>query len=153
MANEKSARSTKAASKQDAFAAPVLLSGGNPQIAKGYGDGPVQAYIAAMPGWKSAVGRRLDALIERTVPGVQKAVKWNSPFYGMEDQGWFLSLHCFTKYIKVTFFRGAMLDPLPPGTSKMKDVRHFGISEDAEFDEARFADWVKQASRFPGERM
>jgi hypothetical protein len=153
MANEKSARSTKAASKQDAFAAPVLLSGGNPQIAKGYGDGPVQAYIAAMPGWKSAVGRRLDALIERTVPGVQKAVKWNSPFYGMEGQGWFLSLHCFTKYIKVTFFRGAMLDPLPPGISKMKDVRHFDISEDAEFDEARFADWVKQASRLPGERM
>jgi hypothetical protein len=153
MANEKSARSTKAASKQDAFAAPVLLSGGNPQIAKGYGDGPVQAYIAAMPGWKSAVGLRLDALIERTVPGVQKAVKWNSPFYGMEGQGWFLSLHCFTKYIKVTFFRGAMLDPLPPGISKMKDVRHFDISEDAEFDEARFADWVKQASRLPGERM
>jgi hypothetical protein len=153
MANEKSARSTKAASKHDAPAVPVLLSGGNPQIAKGYGDGPVQAYIAAMPGWKSAVGRRLDALIERAVPGVQKAVKWNSPFYGMEDQGWFLSLHCFTKYIKVTFFRGAMLDPLPPGTSKMKDVRHFDISEDAEFDEARFADWVKQASRLPGERM
>ena len=153
MANEKTARSTKAASKQDGPAVPVLLSGGNPQIAKGYGDGPVQAYIAAMPGWKSAVGRRLDALIERTVPGVQKAVKWNSPFYGMEDQGWFLSLHCFTKYIKVTFFRGAMLDPLPPGISKMKDVRHFDISEDAEFDEARFADWVKQASRLPCERM
>ena len=132
---------------------PALLAGGNPQIAKADGDSPVQAYIAAMPGWKSAVGRRLDALIERAVPGVQKAVKWNSPFYGMEDQGWFLSLHCFTKYIKVTFFRGAMLDPLPPGTSKMKDVRHFDISEDAEFDEARFTDWVKQASRLPGERM
>jgi hypothetical protein len=153
MANEKSARSGKAIPGQDRPAAPVLLSGGNPQIAKGYGDGPVQAYIAVMPGWKSAVGRRLDTLIEGAAPGVQKAVKWNSPFYGMEGEGWFLSFHCFTKYIKVTFFRGAMLDPLPPGASKMKDVRHFDVREDAEFDEARFVGWVRQASKLPGERM
>jgi len=153
MANEKSAGSAKAVPERDEAAAPVLLSGGNPQIPKGYGNAPVQAYIAAMPGWKSAVGRRLDALIERAVPGVQKAVKWNSPFYGMEGEGWFLSFHCFTKYIKVTFFRGAMLDPLPPGTSRMKDVRHFDIREDAAFDEDRFAGWVRQASKLPGERM
>ena len=130
----------------------VLLSGGNPQIAKGYGDAPVQAYIAAMPGWKSDVGRRLDALIVRTVPGVRKAVKWNSPFYGVEDQGWFLSYHCFTKYVKVAFFRGASLRPLPPGESKHKDVRYLDIHED-QLDEAQFAAWVKQASRLPGERM
>jgi hypothetical protein len=151
MANEKSARSTKAAPERGA--APVLLSGGNPQIPKGYGNAPVRAYIAAMPGWKSAVGRRLDTLIEHAAPGVQKAVKWNSPLYGMEGEGWFLGFHCFTKYIKVTFFRGAMLDPLPPGTSRMKDVRHFDISEEAAFDEDRFVSWVKQASKLPGERM
>ena len=87
---------------------PKLLSGGNPQIAKADGDAPVQAYIAAMPGWKRDVGRRLDALITRTVPGVRKAVKWNSPFYGMEGQGWFLNFHCFTRYVKVAFFRGAV---------------------------------------------
>jgi hypothetical protein len=131
----------------------VLLSGGNPQIAKGYGDAPVQAYIAAMPGWKSEVGRRLDALIERTVPGVQKAVKWNSPFYGVEDQGWFLSIHCFTKYVKVAFFHGASLRPVPPGVSKHKDVRYLDIREDDVFDEAQLADWVKQASELPGEQM
>ncbi|TKT76938.1 DUF1801 domain-containing protein [Aquamicrobium sp. LC103] len=132
----------------------VLLSGGNPQIAKGYGDGPVQAYIAAMPGWKSDIGRRLDALIVRTVPGVRKAVKWNSPFYGVEDesQGWFLSLHCFTKYVKVIFLRGASLAPLPPGPSKHPAVRYLDIHE-GEFDEARFVDWIKQASRLPGERL
>ncbi|TSD90561.1 DUF1801 domain-containing protein [Mycobacterium sp. KBS0706] len=136
-------------------ATPVLLSGGNPQIAKGYGDEPVQAYIAAMPGWKSEVGRRLDALIERTVPGVRKAVKWNSPLYGAgaENQTWFLSLHCFTKYIKVAFFRGASLQPLPPGTSKHKDVRYFDIREDEPLDEAQLAAWVKQASELPGEKM
>src|SRR5690606_23329722 len=105
-------------------AGPVLLSGGNPQIAKGYGDAPVQAYIAAMPGWKRDVGRRLDALIGRTVPGVQKAVKWNSPMYGVEGQGYFLGLHVFTNYVKVTFFRGAALDPVPPGPSKHKEVRY-----------------------------
>jgi hypothetical protein len=132
-----------------------LLSGGNPQIAKGYGDVPVQAYIAAMPGWKSDIGRRLDALIERTVPGVRKAVKWNSPFYGAGDegQGWFLSIHCFTKYVKVAFLRGAALRAMPPGASKHKDVRYLDIREDDAFDEAQLADWVKQASKLPGERM
>jgi hypothetical protein len=130
-----------------------LLSGGNPQIAKGYGDAPVQAYIAAMPGWKSDMGCRLDALIERTIPGVSKAVKWNSPFYGVEKGRWFLGLHCMTKYIKVAFFDGASLDPLPPGTSKQKNVRYLDIYEDDELDEAQFADWVKQASQLPGERL
>jgi hypothetical protein len=134
-------------------AKPVLLSGGNPQIAKGYGDAPVWAYIAAMPGWKSEVGRRLDALITRTVPGVRKAVKWNSPFYGVEDGRWFLSFHCFAKYIKVAFFRGASLRPLPPGKSKQKDVRYLDVREDDQFDEAKIADWVKQASELPGEKM
>lgn len=132
---------------------PILLSGGNPQIAKGYGDGPVQAYIAAMPGWKSDVGRRLDALIVRTVPGVHKAVKWNSPFYGVEGQGWFLSLHCFTKYIKVAFFRGTSLNPVPPGESKQKEVRYFHIHENDPLDEAQFAAWVEQASQLPGEKL
>ncbi|MDP3748127.1 MAG: DUF1801 domain-containing protein [Phenylobacterium sp.] len=135
------------------MAEPTLLSGGNPQIAKGHGDAPVQAYIAAMPGWKSEVGRRLDALIERTVPGVHKAVKWNSPFYGVEGDGWFLSLHCFTKYIKVAFFRGAALHPIPPVESKSQDTRYFHIHEHNQFDEAQLADWVKQASQLPGERM
>lgn len=129
-----------------------LLSGGNPQIAKGYGDAPVQAYIAAMPGWKSAVGGRIDRLIEGVVPGVRKAVKWNSPFYGMEDDIWFLSLHCFTKYIKVTFLNGASLQPLPPGTSKHPKVRYLDIREDA-FDETQFVEWVRQASVLPGEKM
>lgn len=131
----------------------ALLSGGNPQVAKGTGDAPVQAYIAAaMPGWKSDVGRRLDALIVRTVPRVHKAVKWNTPFYGIEDQGWFVAFHCFTKYIKVTFFRGTSLRPIPPGASKHPEVRYLDIYED-ELDEAQFAAWVKQASRLPGERM
>jgi hypothetical protein len=131
----------------------VLLSGGNPQIAKGYGDAPVQAYIAAMPGWKSAMGRRLDALIERTIPGVSKAVKWNSPFYGVETGRWFLGLHCMTKYIKVAFFNGASLDPRPPGPSKQKNVRYLDIYENDAFDEAQFTDWVKQASQLPGEKL
>ena len=130
-----------------------LLSGGNPQIAKGYGEAPVQAYIAAMPGWKSDVGRRLDALIARTVPGVRKAVKWNSPLYGVEDQAWFIGIHCFTKYVKVAFFRGASLQPVPPGESKQKDVRYLDIHEDDQLDEAQFAAWVKQASQLPGEKM
>lgn len=134
-------------------AKPKLLSGGNPQIAKAEGDAPVQAYIAAMPGWKSDVGRRLDALIERAVPNVRKAVKWNSPFYGVEGKGWFLSYHCFTKYVKVTFFRGTSLRPVPPGASKHKEVRYLDIHEDDAFDEAQLAAWVKQASRLPGERM
>jgi hypothetical protein len=137
----------KAAAKK-----PTLLSGGNPQIAKDYGDAPVKAYIAAMPGWKRDVGRRLDVLIARTVPGVHKAVKWNSPFYGVEDGVWFLSFHCFTKYVKVTFFRGTSLDPVPPGTSKHKSVRYLDVYE-GELDEAQFTDWVKQASKLPGERM
>ncbi|WP_243371394.1 DUF1801 domain-containing protein [Microvirga solisilvae] len=132
---------------------PVLLSGGNPQIAKGYGDEPVQAYIAAMPGWKSELGRRLDAIIARAVPGVSKAVKWNSPFYGVEEGNWFLSFHCFTKYVKVAFFRGASLKPVPPGQSKQKDVRYLDIRENDAFNEKQFEDWVKQASRLPGERM
>ncbi|MGK6320624.1 DUF1801 domain-containing protein [Sphingomonas sp. DT-204] len=133
-------------------AEPKLLSGGNPQIAKGYGDAPVQAYVAAMPGWKREIGRRIDAVIERTVPGVRKAVKWNSPFYGADEEGWFLSFHCFTRYVKVTFFQGASLHPVPPGKSKYEAVRYLDIHEGA-FDEAQFADWVKQASRLPGERL
>ena len=133
--------------------APKLLSGGNPQIAKGEGDGPVQAYIAAMPGWKRDVGERLDALIVGAVPGVKKAVKWNSPLYGMEGEGWFLSVHCFTRYVKVAFFRGASLKPVPPGASKQPEVRYLDIHEDQALDEAQLADWVAQASRLPGERM
>jgi hypothetical protein len=147
-------RTSKTAAKAPkAAATPTLLAGGNPQIAKGYGDAPVQAYIAAMPGWKRDVGRRLDALVARAVPGVQKAVKWNSPFYGMGGQGWFLSFHCFTKYIKVAFFCGASLRPVPPGESKHKDVRYLDIHEDDPLDEAQLVDWVKQASQLPGERM
>ena len=130
-----------------------LLSGGTPQIAKGAGDAPVQAYISAMPGWKSDLGRRLDALITRAVPGVRKAVKWNSPFYGVEERTWFLSYHCFAKYVKVAFFRGAALSPVPPGASKQKDVRYLDIYEDDSLDEAQFTDWVTQASKLPGERM
>ena len=156
-AAEKPIKSRKTAPPSSARqrAKPVLLAGGNPQIAKADGDAPVKAYIAAMPGWKREVGRRLDALIARTVPGVRKAVKWNSPFYGVagEDQGWFLSFHCFTNYIKVTFFRGTSLRPVPPGTSKHAEVRYLDLREDDEFDEAQIADWVGQASRLPGERM
>jgi hypothetical protein len=146
-------RKTAPKSKVRKTAKPALLSGGNPQIAKAYGDAPVQAYIAAMPGWKRDVGRRLDALIARAVPGVRKAVKWNSPFYGVEDQLWFLSFHCFTSYVKVAFFRGASLRPVPPGTSKQKHVRYLDIHEDDRLDETQFAAWVKQASQLPGEKM
>ena len=146
-------RKTAPKSQSRKVAKPALLAGGNPQIAKADGDAPVQAYIAAMPGWKRDVGRRLDALIARTVPGVRKAVKWNSPFYGVEGQGWFLSFHCFTTYVKVAFFRGASLRPVPPGESKQKDVRYLDIREDDQLDEAQFAAWVKQASLLPGERM
>jgi hypothetical protein len=157
MADKTSIKSTKVAKKAAAkrVAKPTLLSGGNPQVPKGDGDAPVQTYIATMPGWKRGVGRRLDALIERTVPGVRKAVKWNSPFYGAEDegQGWFLSFHCFTKYVKVAFFRGAGLRPLPPGASKHKTVRYLDIHEDDDLDEAQLAAWVKQAAALPGERM
>jgi len=129
---------------------PRLLAGGNPQIAKGDGDAPVQAYVAAMPDWKHEVGRRLDALVSRTVPGVRKAVKWNSPFYGMEGQGWFLSFHCFTRYVKVTFFNGASLRPLPPGASSQEAVRYLDIHEDDAIDEVQLGAWITQASRLPG---
>jgi hypothetical protein len=128
----------------------VLLSGGNPQIAKADGDAPVRAYIAAMPGWKRDLGRRLDALIVRSVPHVRKAVKWNSPLYGVEGQGWFLGFHTFTHYVKVTFFRGSSLRPVPPGPSKQKDVRYFDIREGDGLDEAQMATWVKQAAALPG---
>ena len=154
-------------SKVRKAAKPALLSGGNPQIAKADGDTPVQAYIAAMPGWKREIGRRLDALIVLTVPSVRKAplptsldrgaLKWNSPFYGVEDQGegkgWFLSFHCFTHYVKVAFFRGASLRPVPPAKSKQKDVRYLDIHEDDRLNEAQLAAWVKQAAALPGERM
>jgi hypothetical protein len=145
----------KAANKRHAAKAakPTLLSGGNPRIAKGEGDSPVQDYIASMPGWKRDVGRRLDALIVRAVPGVRKAVKWNSPLYGVEGQGWFLGIHCFTKYVKVAFFRGTSLCPVPPGESKSKHTRYLNIHEDDQLDEAQLAAWVKQASQLPGERM
>ena len=132
---------------------PRLLSGGNPQIPKGDGDGPVQAYIQAMPGWKRDLGRRIDALIVAAAPNVQKAVKWNSPFYGMEGEGWFLNFHCFTKYVKVAFFRGALLDPIPPGASKSGDTRDLDIHEAEPLDEAQFSDWVEQASKLPGEKL
>ena len=131
-------------------AKPVLVAGDNPQIAKADGDAPVQAYIAAIPGWKQDVGRSLDELITRTVPDVQKAVKWNSPFYGIEGQGWFLNFHCFTKYVKVAFFRGASLEPLPPGESKSKDVRYLDIHENDELDQALMESWIRQASELPG---
>ena len=146
-------RKTAPKSQSRKVAKPALLAGDNPQIAKADGDAPVQVYIAAMPGWKRDVGRRLDALIARTVPGVHKAVKWNSPFYGVEGQGWFLNFHCFTKYVKVAFFRGASLRPLPPGESKHKEVRYVDIHEDDQIDEAQLTGWVKQASELPGERM
>jgi hypothetical protein len=144
VAGKPSSKSTKASRKTP------LLTGGNPQIAKADGDAPVQAYIAAMPGWKRDAGRRLDALITGTVPGVRKAVKWNSPFYGVEGRGWFLSFHCFTKYVKVTFFRGRSLRPLPPGESRHKEVRYLDIREDDDVDEAQLAAWVKQASQVAG---
>lgn len=147
----KGERSTATKSKDPSVAAkPALLAGGNPQIAKADGDAPVQAYIAAMPGWKRDVGRRLDALIVRNVPNVRKAVKWNSPFYGIEGQGWFLNFHCFTKYVKVAFFRGMSLRPVPPGESKHKDVRYLDIHEDGQLDEAQMATWIRQAAALPG---
>jgi hypothetical protein len=157
MAGKTSAKSAKVAKKVAKKAAakrgaakPTLLSGGNPQIAKAGGDAPVQAYIAAMPGWKRDIGKRLDALIVRTVPDVRKAVKWNSPFYGVEGQGWFLGLHTFTRYVKVAFFRGTSLRPVPPGASKSKDTRYIDIHEGDELDEAQMAAWVKQAAALPG---
>lgn len=145
-AKRKAAKSTKARKRKQV----VLLSGGNPQIAKGDGDAPVQAYIAAIPGWKRDVGKRLDALIVRSVPNVRKAVKWNSPFYGIEGQGWFLSFHVFARYIKVAFFKGASLHPLPPGESRQKQVRYLDIHEDDKLDEKQLASWLKQAAAIPG---
>lgn len=127
-----------------------LLAGGNPRIAKGDGEAPVQAYIAAMPGWKRTVGAELDALITYAVPHVRKAVKWNSPLYGVEGQGWFLAMHVFTRYVKVTFFKGAALKPLPPGKSTQKDVRHLDVHEGEAIDARLFTQWVKQAARIPG---
>lgn len=152
----KSATKTKSWPESGARAKPTaakpvkLLSGGNPQIAKADGNAPVEAYIAAMPGWKGDVGRRLDALIVRAVPAVRKAVKWNSPFYGIEGQGWFINFHCFTKFVRVAFFRGASLRPLPPGESKQKEVRYLDIYEDGEWDEAQIAAWMEQAAALPG---
>ena len=139
-----------AAKSRPAQAKPVLLAGGNPQIPKADGDAPVQAYIEAMPGWKHDLGQSLDELIVRTVPNVQKAVKWNSPFYGIEGQGWFLNFHCFTKYVKVAFFRGTSLSPLPPGESKGKDARYLDIHENDQFDRETLASWIRQASALPG---
>ena len=154
MAGKTSKKSTDVAKKPAAnpvAAKPKLLSGGNPQIAKADGDTPVQAYIAAMPGWKRDVGRRLDALIVRVVPNVRKAVRWNTPFYGIEGYGWFLSYHCFTKYVKVSFLNGASLRPLPPVESKHEHVRYFHIYEDDQLDKALVANWVRQASELPGD--
>lgn len=143
---------TRTTKPDEARTGPRLLSGGNPQIPKGYGDGPVQAWIAAAPGWKRDVARRLDAVIVREVPRVAKAVKWNSPFWGVEGDGWFVSAHCFEKYVKVTFFRGTSLAPLPAGTSKHPEVRYYDIRE-GELDEVQFADWIRQASALPGEKL
>ena len=152
MVGDSSSESTKdseASPGEGAEPKPVLLSGGNPQIAKADGDAPVQAYIAAMPGWKSDLGRRLDELIVNTVPDVRKAVRWNSPFYGVEGQGWFLSYHVFTRYVKVTFFNGASLQPVPPGAGKDKDSRWLDIYEDG-FDAEQLTEWIRQAAALPG---
>jgi hypothetical protein len=146
-------KSAKKAGARRAAARPKLLSGDNPQIAKAHGDAPVQAYIAAIPGWKREVARHVDDLVSRAVPGVRKAVKWNSPLYGVEAQTWFLSMHCFTRYVKVAFFRGASLSPRPPGESKQEHVRYLDIHEHDTLDEAQFTAWVKRASELPGEKM
>ena len=149
--SKKTTRVAKKAAKPSA-PQPKLLSGGNPQIAKGYGDAPVKAFIAAAPDWRGKVCARLDAIVTRAVPGVKKAVKWNSPFYGLEEGVWFLSFHVFARYVKVTFFQGASLKPPPAGKSKYPQVRYYDIHED-ELDEKQFTAWVKQASKLPGERM
>ncbi len=139
--------------KPDPPAEPVLLSGGNPQIPKGDGDGPVQAYIAAMPEWKRTVGERLDALIVHAVPDVDKAVKWNQPFYGLDGGGWFTAFRCFTKYVQVQFFQGASLDPVPPKKAKHPDVRYLDIYEDDELDESQLLAWFEHAARLPLEQI
>jgi hypothetical protein len=153
MAGKTSKRSPKTAKKNSAARTatkPKLLAGGNPQIAKADGDAPVQAYIDAMPEWKRDVGRRLDALIVRTVPDVRKAVRWNSPFYGVEGRGWFINLHCLTKYVKVAFFSGTSLIPVPPVESKVKDVRYYHVHEHDAFDEELLENWIRQAAELPG---
>ena len=131
----------------------TLLTGGNPQIAKGFGNAPVAAYIAAMPGWKHEVGHRIDSLFTRAVPNVRKAVKWNSPLYGVGEQGWFLGIHCFTKYIKVAFFNGTLLHPVPPGSSKSGNTRYLDVHEHDRLDENQLTNWIKQASRLPGQKI
>lgn len=136
----------------DEGAGPRLLAGGNPQIPKGYGDAPVRDWLDAVPGWKQGIGRRVDAVVAEMVPGVRKAVKWNTPLYGLDGESWFLGMHCYTRFMRLTFFRGAALDPLPPGTSKQPQVRYWDVTEGG-LDEGRLADWVVQASRLPGERM
>ncbi len=152
MPRKSPAKSARAPEKapENASGEARLLSGGNPQVAKGDGDAPVQAYIAAMPEWKSDVGRRLDELVARAVPEVRKAVRWNSPFYGVEGQGWFLSYHVFTRYVKVTFLNGASLSPLPPVESKDKDTRYYHIYEDGQLDEEQMVEWLRQAATLPG---
>jgi len=152
MSDPRSSRRTGAAGARATGSGPRLLSGGNPQIPKGDGDGPVQDYIAAMPGWKNDVGRRLDALIVRTVPGVRKAVKWNQPLYGLED-GWFLSFRCHTRYVQLAFFQGESLAPPPPKPSKHPGVRYLDIHEDDPVDEDRLTSWIAQAARLPLERL
>jgi hypothetical protein len=149
----KSAKGEQAKPQSGKAATPTLLAGGNPQIAKGEGDAPVRAYIAAMPGWKRDVGHRLDALIVKAAPGAPKAVKWNSPLYGVEGRGWFLGIHCFAKAVKVAFFQGASLSPIPPGESKSEGTRYFNVRENDELDEGQFIAWVAQASRLPGRRI
>lgn len=139
--------------ERPADGSPALLSGGNPQIPKGYGEAPVHAYLDAMPGWKQDVGRKLDALIVSTLPDVQKAVKWNTPFYGTDGKTWFLGFHCLTRCVKVAFLKGSSLVPMPPGTSKQADARYLDIYEADEIDEVQFIDWVKQASQLPGEKL
>ncbi|MGV3552400.1 DUF1801 domain-containing protein [Rhizobium sp.] len=138
--------------EKPADGSPVLLSGGNPQIPKGYGDEHVEAYLAAMPGWKQDVGRRLDALIAATVPGVAKAVKWNTPFYSADGKHWFVGFHCLTKYVKVSFPDGSEMDPMPPGTSKQPRVRYLDIYENDAIDATQFSEWIRQAARLPGEK-
>jgi hypothetical protein len=149
----KSAKGARAKLQSGKAATPTLLAGGNPQIARGVGGAPVQAYIAAMPGWKRDVGHRLDALIVKAAPGARKAVKWNSPLYGIEGRGWFLGIHCFAKAVKVAFFQGVSLSPIPPGESKSEGTRYLDIRENDELDERQFIAWVEQASRLPGRRM
>jgi hypothetical protein len=147
----KTPRKTTRTSRPSASPKPRLLSGGNPQIPKGDGEAPVRAYLAALPGWKREVGRCLDALVVETVPGVRKAVRWNSPFYGVEGRGWFLSFHCITRYVKVSFFRGTSLRPVPPVGSKKEGVRYAHVHEDDELDEALWTRWIRQAAKLPGE--